>query len=157
MMGKSLELIQVPNTFPRSLTTFMMRCLTAHLPVLVQPIFMIMYWKMMCLTLTLTELLFEKQAEMMDMAADSKIMIFSPTKKAVQAWRHPGTNPSHDLESVCTEPTVDTYDSLAYTNEDESFCLYFQRFLDSFLISKWSWMLVWMSCFGPIQVTIALW
>jgi hypothetical protein len=85
MMGKSLELIQVPNTFPRSLTIFMMRCLTAHLPVLVQPIFMIMYWKMICLTLTLTELLFEKQAEMMDMAADSKIMIFSPTKKAVQA------------------------------------------------------------------------
>jgi hypothetical protein len=46
--------------------------------------------------------------EMMDMAANSKIMIFSPTEKAV----HPGTNPSHDSESVCTEPTVDTNDSL---------------------------------------------
>jgi hypothetical protein len=33
------------------------------------------------------------------------IMIFSPTKKVLQAWRHPGTNPSHDSESVCTEPT----------------------------------------------------
>jgi hypothetical protein len=50
--------------------------------------------------------------EMMDMAADSKTMIFSPTEKALQAWRHPGTNPSHDSESFCTEPTVDTNDSL---------------------------------------------
>jgi hypothetical protein len=31
----------------------------------------------------------------------------------------PGTNPSHDLESVCTEPTEDTNDSLDCTNEDE--------------------------------------
>jgi hypothetical protein len=57
--------------------------------------------------------------EMMDMAADSKTMIFSPTEKALQAWRHPGTNPSHDSESFCTEPTVDTNDSLDWTNEDE--------------------------------------
>jgi hypothetical protein len=66
-----------------------------------------------------TEELFEEQDEMMDMAADSKIMIFSPTENALQAWRHPGTNPSHDLESVCTEPTVDTNDSLDCTNEDD--------------------------------------
>ncbi len=56
---------------------------------------------------------------MMDMAVDSKIMIFSPTKKALQAWRHPGSNPSHDLESICTEPTVDTNGSLDCTNDDE--------------------------------------
>jgi hypothetical protein len=56
---------------------------------------------------------------MMDMAADSKMTIFSPTENALQAWRHPGTNPSHDLESVCTEPTVDTNDSLDCTNEDD--------------------------------------
>jgi hypothetical protein len=42
----------------------------------------------------------DTSTEMMDMAADSKITIFSPTKKALQAWRHPGTNPSHDMESV---------------------------------------------------------
>ncbi len=66
-----------------------------------------------------TEELVGEAAEMMDMAADSKIMIFSPTKKAIQAWRHPGTNPSHDLESVSTEPTVDTNDSLDCTNENE--------------------------------------
>jgi hypothetical protein len=58
-----------------------------------------------------TEELVGEAAEMMDMAADSKIRIFSPPEKALQAWRHPGTNPSHDLESVCTEPTVDTNDS----------------------------------------------
>ena len=56
---------------------------------------------------------------MMDMAVDSKIMIFSPTEKALQAWRHPGSNPSHDLESICTEPTVDTNGSLDCTNDDE--------------------------------------
>ncbi len=61
----------------------------------------------------------QEAAEMMDMAVDSKIMIFSPTKKALQAWRHPGSNPSHDLESICTEPTVDTNGSLDCTNDDE--------------------------------------
>jgi hypothetical protein len=50
---------------------------------------------------------------------DSKIMVFSPTKKALQAWRHPGTNPSHVSESVCTEPSVDTNDSLDWSNDDE--------------------------------------
>jgi hypothetical protein len=58
-----------------------------------------------------TEELVGEAAEMMDMAADSKMMIFSPTEKALQVWRHPGTNPSHDLESVCTGPTVDTNES----------------------------------------------
>jgi hypothetical protein len=66
-----------------------------------------------------TEDLVGEAAEMMDMAADSKLMIFSPTKKVLQAWRHPGTNPSYDSESVCTEPTVDTNDSLDCTNEDD--------------------------------------
>jgi hypothetical protein len=55
----------------------------------------------------------------MDMAVDSKIMIFSPTKKGLQAWRHPGANPSHNSESVCTEPTADTNDSLDCTNKDD--------------------------------------
>jgi hypothetical protein len=55
----------------------------------------------------------------MDMAADSNTMIFSPTKKALQAWRHPGSNTSNEEESVCTEPTADTYDSLDCTNEDD--------------------------------------
>jgi hypothetical protein len=66
-----------------------------------------------------TEELVGEAAEMMDMAADSKITIISPTEKALQNWRHPGTNPSHDLEPVCTEPTVDTNDSLDCTNEDD--------------------------------------
>jgi hypothetical protein len=55
----------------------------------------------------------------MDMAEDSNVTIFSPFKKALQAWRHPGTNPSHDSKSVCTEQTVDTIDSLHYTDDDE--------------------------------------
>jgi hypothetical protein len=59
-----------------------------------------------------TEDVVGEATEKMDMAADRKTMIFSPTKKALQAWRHPGTNPSHDLESFCTEPSVDTNDSL---------------------------------------------
>jgi hypothetical protein len=46
-------------------------------------------------------------------------MTFSPTKKALQFWRLSCTNPSHDLKSVCTEPTVDTNDSLDCTNDDE--------------------------------------
>jgi hypothetical protein len=62
-----------------------------------------------------TEELVGEAAEMMDMAADSKIMIFSPMEKGL----HPGTNQSHDSESVCAEPTVDTNDSLDCTNEDE--------------------------------------
>jgi hypothetical protein len=66
-----------------------------------------------------TEELVGEAAQMIDMAVDSKIMIFSPTEKAIQAWRHAGTNPNHDLESVCTEPTVDTNDSLDCTKEDE--------------------------------------
>jgi hypothetical protein len=66
-----------------------------------------------------TEELVGEATEMMEMAADSKILIFTHTKKALQAWRHPGTNPSHDLESVCNETTVDTNDSLDCTNEDD--------------------------------------
>jgi hypothetical protein len=57
--------------------------------------------------------------EMMDMIADSNVMIFSPIKKVLQAWRHRSTNPSHDSKSVCTEPTVDTNNSLDCTNDDE--------------------------------------
>jgi predicted class III extradiol MEMO1 family dioxygenase len=34
--------------------------------------------------------------EMMDIAADNNVTVFSPSEKALQAWRHPGTNPSHD-------------------------------------------------------------
>jgi hypothetical protein len=57
---------------------------------------------------------------MMDMAVDSKIVIFSPTEKALQNWRHPGSNPSHDADSVHTEPAiVDTNDLLDCTNDDE--------------------------------------
>jgi hypothetical protein len=59
-----------------------------------------------------TEELIGEATEMMDMAADSNIMIFSFTEKALQAWKHSGTNPSHDSKSVCTEPPVDTKDSL---------------------------------------------
>jgi hypothetical protein len=59
-----------------------------------------------------TESLFEEQDEIMDMAADSNVMIFSPIKKALQYMRHHSTNPSHDSKSVCTGPTVDTKDSL---------------------------------------------
>jgi hypothetical protein len=44
--------------------------------------------------------------------SSSNVTIFSTNKKALQAWRHPGTNPSHDSKSVCTELTVDTIDSL---------------------------------------------
>jgi hypothetical protein len=54
------------------------------------------------------------------LAADSNVMIFSPIKKAfLQAWRHPSMNPSHDSKSVCTKLTVDTIDSLDYTDDDE--------------------------------------
>jgi hypothetical protein len=66
-----------------------------------------------------TEELVGEAAEMMDIAVRLQIMTFSPTEKALQAWRHPGTTPSHYLESVCTEPTVDNNDSLDCTNEDE--------------------------------------
>jgi hypothetical protein len=66
-----------------------------------------------------TKELVSMAAVMMDMAADSKIVIFSPTAKALQSLRHPDTNPSHHLESVCTEPTVDTDDSLDCTNDNE--------------------------------------
>jgi hypothetical protein len=78
---------------------------------------MVVYQKiMMCPSPAMdTEELVGEAAEMMDMAAESKTMIFSPTEKALQAWRHPGTNPSHVSESVCTEPTVDTNYSLACT------------------------------------------
>jgi hypothetical protein len=66
-----------------------------------------------------TEELFAEQDEIMDMAVDSYVMVFSPIKKALQYWRHPGTNPSHDSTSICTEPTMDTNDSLACTNDDK--------------------------------------
>jgi hypothetical protein len=65
------------------------------------------------------EELFGEQDEIIDMAADSNVMIFSPINNALQYWRHPDTNPNHDSESVCIEPTVDTNDSLDCTNEDE--------------------------------------
>jgi hypothetical protein len=78
---------------------------------------MVVYKKMLCPSpQTQKNLLAGEAAEMMDMAADSK---FSPTEKALQAWRHLGTNQSHDLESVFPEPTVDTNDSLDCTNEDD--------------------------------------
>jgi hypothetical protein len=66
-----------------------------------------------------TEELFEEQDEIMDMAAESNVMIFSPTEKPLQYLRHPGTNPRHDLKSVCTGPTVDTNDFLDCTDDDE--------------------------------------
>jgi hypothetical protein len=78
-----------------------------------------------------TEELVGEATEMMDMAADSKITIFSPTEKVLQYWRHPGTNPSPDLKSVCTEPTVDTYDSLLdCTNDDEVILSLFPELLE---------------------------
>jgi hypothetical protein len=56
---------------------------------------------------------------MMDMAVDSNVTIFSPIEKALQAWRHPRTNPNYDSKSVCCELTLDTIDSLDYTDDDE--------------------------------------
>jgi hypothetical protein len=53
-----------------------------------------------CITMNMEELIGEL-AEMMGMAADSNVKIFSHTKKAIQAWRHSSTNPSHDSKSVC--------------------------------------------------------
>jgi hypothetical protein len=75
-----------------------------------------------------TEDLVGEAAEMV-MSADSKIMIFSPTKKALQDWRHLGTNPSHDLESVCTEPTMNTNDSFDCTNKDDIILFLFPELL----------------------------
>jgi hypothetical protein len=69
----------------------------------------------------------DASTEMMDVAVYSKVMIFSPTEKALQAWRHPGSNTSHDLWSVCTEPTVDTNDSLNCTYADEMILSLFQE------------------------------
>jgi hypothetical protein len=43
-----------------------------------------------------TEKLVEDATEKMDMATDSNTMIFSPTKKALQALRHPGSNTSNE-------------------------------------------------------------
>jgi hypothetical protein len=100
-----------------------------------------------------TEELVGEAAEMMDMAAESKTMIFSPTEKALQAWRHPGTNPSHVSESVCTEPTVDTNYSLACT----TLLFYFQSCLHLFLTLNQSWTLVWMRCLDSIWIAPALW
>jgi hypothetical protein len=91
------------------------------------------------------------------MAADSKIMIFSPTEKALQAWRHPGTNPSHDSESVCTEPTVDTNDSLDCAKEGDVVLFFFQSYLHLFLTLNQTWTLVWMMCLDLIQIAPALW
>jgi hypothetical protein len=83
-----------------------------------------------------TEELIGEAAEMMDVAANSKIAIFSPTEKALQSWRHPGTITSHDSELGCAEPTVDTNDSLDCTNDDEGPVIlsFFQSYLDLFLI-----------------------
>jgi hypothetical protein len=97
----------------------------------------------------------ETSTKMMDMAVDSKIMIFSPTVNALQSWRHPGTNPSHDLESVCTNSTVNTNDSLDCTNEDEVF-FYFQSYLDLFLILNQNWMPVWKWCLDFVLIAPAL-
>jgi hypothetical protein len=97
------------------------------------------------------ELLFEEQAEMMDMAVDSKIMMYkiadtlAPTQAMTQSQSV--LNQLWILMTLLTVPM-----------RMKSFCLDFQNYFDLFVISKWSWMqLVWMSCFGPIQVTIALW
>jgi hypothetical protein len=103
-----------------------------------------------------TEELFEEQDEIMDMAADSNVMIFSPLENALQDWRHPDTNPSHDSKSACTRPTVDTNDSLDCTNDDKVIFLYFQCYLNLFLISNKNWKPVWMRCLDSIQIT-ALW
>jgi hypothetical protein len=50
--------------------------------------------------ITNTEEIFEEQDEIMDMAVDSNVMIFSPIKKALQYWRHPDTNPCHEQLEV---------------------------------------------------------
>jgi hypothetical protein len=118
MMGRSLELSLVLNTFLRKYihdetsdtsTNSDLTHIDGHGCVPENDVSITMA----------TEELVGEAAEMMDITVDSKITIFSPTKKALQAWRHPGTNPSHDLESVCTEPTVDTNDSPDCTNEDD--------------------------------------
>jgi hypothetical protein len=98
--------------------------------------------------ITNVEELYEGQDEIMDMAVDSNVMIFSPIKKALQAWRHPGTNPSHDSESV--------NESLDCTNDYEVILSYFQSYLNLFLISNQNWKLVWTRCLDSIQIT-ALW
>jgi hypothetical protein len=95
----------------------------------------------------------DASTKMIDMApVDSKIMMFLPTKKALQAWRHPGTAPSHDSESVCTEPTVDTNGSVNCTNDDKVILPYFQSYLDLFLILNQNWMPVWKRCLDSIQI-----
>jgi hypothetical protein len=66
-----------------------------------------------------TKEFYEEQDKKEDVVARSEIKLFSPTEEALQAWRHHGTKPSHDLESICTEPTVDINDSLDCTNEDD--------------------------------------
>jgi hypothetical protein len=67
-----------------------------------------------------SEELFEEHDEIMDMAVDCNVIIFSPIEKALQYWRQPSTNPRQDLKSVCTEPTMDTNDSpLDCTNDVE--------------------------------------
>jgi hypothetical protein len=97
--------------------------------------------------ITNTEELFEEQ--------DESVMIFSFIKKDLQYWRHPGTNPSHDLKSVCTEPTMDTNDSLDCTNDDEVILSLFPELFE-FMISNQNWKLVRTRCLDSIQIT-ALW
>jgi hypothetical protein len=48
--------------------------------------------------ITSTEEVFEEQDEIMDIAANSNVLIFSPIKNALQYWRHPSSYPSHDLK-----------------------------------------------------------
>jgi hypothetical protein len=101
MMGKSLELALVPSTFlsqePHYIHDEMSDTSPSSGPTDIHDYVL---EHDVAIVMDNEKLLFEEQAKMMDMAVDSKITIFSPTKKAVQAWRHPGTNPSHDLESV---------------------------------------------------------
>jgi hypothetical protein len=78
------------------------------------------------------EELFEEQDEIMDIAVDSNVMIFSPIENAIQYWRQPSTNPSHDSKSVCTRPTVDTNDSLDCTNDDEVILSLFPELFEFF-------------------------
>jgi hypothetical protein len=82
---------------------------------------MIMYQKMICLVSSQTlKNYFEEQDEKIDTAVDSQqCNDISSIENALQYWRHPSTNPSHDSKSVCTGPTVDTNDSLDCTNYDK--------------------------------------
>ena len=54
--------------------------------------------------ITNTEELFEEQDEMEDMAADSKIMIFSPIEEVLQVWKHHGIDLWSPLQDLMGTP-----------------------------------------------------